>query len=197
LNGGEAALGFLYAIMLLVLVASAFSVRRVPMGTGLKMLAGWGLIFAAAFVAFALKDDFKALGRRVMQEVSGDAGLVQAGGELRIRKADDGHFWVKARVNGESVDFLVDSGATTTVISAGAARRAGVEPSSRFRALVQTANGTVSTARGRANIKVGTIEREDLAVYIWDRDDFSVLGMNFLSSLSSWRVEGDWLILKA
>jgi aspartyl protease family protein len=136
------------------------------------------------------------LGRRVVQEVTGDAKLVQAGEELRIRKSDDGHFWVNARVNGESVDFMVDSGASITTLSSGAARRAGVEPSSRFRSLVQTANGTIASARGRANLKVGTIERDDFAVHISDRDDTSLLGMNFLSSLSSWRVEGAWLILK-
>lgn len=193
---GDQALSFLYAIGLLILVGSAFAVRRVPLGAGLKMAAGWGLIFVALFVAITLKDDFKALGRRVMQEATGESKVVQAGAELRIRKAGDGHFWVDAEVNGKRVDFMVDSGATTTVISAAAARNAGVEPSSRFRALVQTANGTVSTARGRADIKVGAIERDDLAVYIWEHDDISVLGMNFLSSLSSWRVEGDWLILK-
>ena len=196
MSGGEFALSFLYAIGLLVMVGSALAVRRIPMATGLKMAAGWGLIFVAAFIAFTLKDDFKALGRRVMQEVTGDAKLVQAGEELRIRKSDDGHFWVNAKVNGESVEFMVDSGASITTLSSGAARSAGVEPSSRFRSLVQTANGTISTARGRARIKVGTIEREDFAVHISDRDDTSLLGMNFLSSLSSWRVEGDWLILK-
>ena len=38
-------------------------VRRIPIGQGLKMFAGWVLIFLAAFVAFALKDDFVALGK--------------------------------------------------------------------------------------------------------------------------------------
>jgi aspartyl protease family protein len=196
LSGGDQALSFLYAIGLLVMVGSALAVRRIPMRTGLKMAAGWGLIFVVAFAVFALKDDFRALGRRMVQEVTGEAKLVQAGEELRIRKSDDGHFWVNASVNGERVDFMVDSGASITTLSSGAARSAGVEPSSRFRSLVQTANGTISTARGRANLKVGAIERDDFAVHISDRDDVSLLGMNFLSSLSSWRVEGEWLVLK-
>src|SRR5688572_10751690 len=167
-----------------------------PIGPTLKIFAAWALIFAGLFVAFTLKDDFRALGSRVMGELTGDAKIVRAGDELRIRKSDDGHFWVNGKVNGDSVSFLVDSGATVTTLSSGAARSAGVELSSRFRTPVETANGTIMVARGRARIQIGPIERDDLAVHISDRDDISLLGMNFLSSLSAWRVEGDWLILK-
>lgn len=196
MSGGDQALAFIYGILMLVLVGSSFAVRRVPIGTGLKMFAAWAFIFAALFLAFTLKDDFKALGKRMMAELRGESKLVTVGDELRIRKSEDGHFWVDGKVNGETVAFLIDSGATTTTLSAGAAGAAGVEPSSRFRTIVSTANGQVSVARGRIRLKVGTIEREDFAVHITDSDDISLLGMNFLSSLTSWRVEGDWLVLQ-
>jgi aspartyl protease family protein len=171
----------------------------VPIGQSLKMLAAWALIFGAAFLAFTLRDDFKALGQRVMAEVSGGgAQVVQAGETLRIEQSDDGHFWVNAQVNGQTVRFLIDSGATTTSISTETARRAGIETGGGFPALVQTANGTVQVQRGRAEvIKVGTIERRDLAVHISEAfGDMNVIGMNFLSSLSGWSVEGKWLVLK-
>jgi aspartyl protease family protein len=70
-------------------------------------------------------------------------------GETRVRLAPDGHFWVEAQLNGETVRFLIDSGATTTSISGDTARRVGIEPSRGFPALVKTANGTVSVQRGR------------------------------------------------
>jgi aspartyl protease family protein len=193
---GDQALNFIYLLGFLVLVASSFAVRRAPIGASLKMFAAWGLLFAVAFLAFTLKDDFLALGRRMVQEVRGEGKVVQSGEELRIHKAADGHFWVDARVNGESVGFLIDSGATITSLSTASARSAGVEPSSRIPVLVDTANGTVAVARARARIKVGTIERDDMAVHISDSDDTNVLGMNFLSSLSGWRVEGEWLVLR-
>ena len=41
----------------------------------------------------------------------------------------------------------------------------------------------------------GTIERHDLAVHVADDEDLNVLGMNFLSSLQRWGVEGRWLVL--
>jgi aspartyl protease family protein len=133
----------------------------------------------------------------VWGEVRGEGQVVQAGEELRIRKSFDGHFWVDARLNGEKVRFLVDSGATVTSISAETARRTGVEPSRQLIAIVQTANGQVPVQRGRASLKVGTIERRNLAVHVSEAfGDMNVLGMNFLSSLSGWGVEGEWLVLK-
>ncbi|MFL6863287.1 MAG: TIGR02281 family clan AA aspartic protease, partial [Allosphingosinicella sp.] len=62
--GGDQALTFIYLLGCLILVVSALLVRRIPLGHGLKMFAGWVLIFLAAFVAFTLKDDFMALGNR-------------------------------------------------------------------------------------------------------------------------------------
>jgi aspartyl protease family protein len=197
LNEGDQALSFVYLIGILVLVVSALMVRRIPIGQGLKMFAGWVLIFLAAFVAFALKDDFMALGKRVLAESRGEGQVVAVGKELRIRKSMDGHFWVNGELNGRRIRFLVDSGATVTSISSDTAALAGIEPSG-LPAIVQTANGTVQVGRARADrLKVGTIERRNMAVHVSEAfGPMNVLGMNFLSSLSGWGVEGQWLVLR-
>jgi aspartyl protease family protein len=196
-NDGDQALSFVYLIGILVLVASALTVRRIPIGQGLKMFAGWMLIFLAAFVAFTLKDDFMALGKRVLAEGRGEGQVVAVGKELRIRKSMDGHFWVDGEINGKNVRFLVDSGATVTSISARTAARTNVVTGG-FPVSVTTANGVVQANRGRAErFKVGEIERRDFAVHVSEAfGDTDVLGMNFLSSLSAWGVEGQWLVLK-
>lgn len=198
MNQGDQAVQFLYLIGVLVLVSSALFVRRMPIGQGLKMLAAWVMIFAAAFVVFTLKDDFKALWDRMVLETRGGIVQEQKGAELRIRQSQDGHFWVQAELNGEPVRFLIDSGATTTSVSRRVADRAGVRMSNGMPAMVQTANGVVAVQRGRADrLSVGTIERTDLAVHVSDAfGDMNVIGMNFLSSLSSWSVEGRTLILR-
>jgi aspartyl protease family protein len=197
-NDGDQALSFVYLVGILVLVSSALLVRRIPFGQGLKMFAGWVLIFLAAFVAFTLKDDFLALGKRVLAESRGEGEVVAVGRELRIRKAMDGHFWVNGELNGHKVRFLVDSGATVTSISSATARLADVEPGNGLPAMVQTANGVVPVKRARAErLKVGSIERRNLAVHVSEAfGPMNVLGMNFLSSLSSWGVEGQWLVLR-
>ncbi|HEX8443834.1 MAG TPA: TIGR02281 family clan AA aspartic protease [Allosphingosinicella sp.] len=198
MNDGDQAIDFIYLLLMLVLIGSAFSVRRLPIGQALKMAAAWILIFGAVFIGFTLKDDFAALGRRVLPGGGDPAVPVQQGEAMRIRQSADGHFWVQAQLNGQPVRFLVDSGATTTSISVATARRAGIAPRRGLPAMVQTANGIVEVQRGRAErFELGTIRREDLAVHISESfGETNVLGMNLLSSLSGWGVERGWLILK-
>ncbi|HEV2866331.1 MAG TPA: TIGR02281 family clan AA aspartic protease [Allosphingosinicella sp.] len=198
MNGGEQAIHFLYLLGVLVLAGSALAVRRIPLAQGLKMFIGWVLIFAVGFVVFTLKDEFLALGNRVLLETRGGVVEETKGGEIRIRQAPDGHFWVTAQVNGQDVRFLVDSGATTTSISSDTARRVGIAPRAG-RALVQTANGIVAVQRGQAEtLKIGSIERRDVAVHISDAfGDMNVIGMNVLSTLSAWGVEGRTLVLRS
>src|SRR3546814_19429833 len=107
-------------------------VRRIPIRQGFKMLATWILIFLAIFIVFALRSDFAALGDRLMQSVQGTATPVQQGETLRIRQALDGHFWVDTELNGETVRFLIASGAPTPSISSHTAPRAGTDPHAGF-----------------------------------------------------------------
>jgi aspartyl protease family protein len=111
--------------------------------------------------------------------------------------AIDGHFWVDGLMNGKNVKFLVDSGATMTTIGRETASEVGVSPSPSRNQIVRTGNGYIRVATGRADhLKVGDIERTSLPVHVTDGEDLNVLGMNFLSSLQRWGVEGRWLILQ-
>ncbi len=199
MNGGSQALDFLYLLGCLVLVGSGLLARRLPLGQSVKMIIAWALIFAAAFLAFTLKDDFQALGSRAMAELRGDTTIASTSGEIRIRRSEDGHFYVNGLVNGRPQRFLVDSGATVTTLSAAAARASGIAPDDALGVLVETANGTAMLDRGTADtVRVGPIERRALAVQISrGGDDLNVIGMNFLSTLSSWGVEGTTLVLRA
>ncbi len=196
--GSDQSAEFIYLVAILIFVASAYMVRRIPIGRGLQMFAGWVIIFLAVFVAFTMKDEIAGFARQVMDERRAESTGLQVGQELQIKQALDGHFWVEGKLNGTPVRFLIDSGATTTSISTSVAKRAGIEPSSGIPAMVQTANGVTTVARGRAQrLEVGQIVRENIAVHISDGfGETNVLGMNFLSSLESWRVERIRLILK-
>ena len=191
---GDQAPYLLYMVLLLVLVGSALLGRRVPVGKTLKMAGVWVAIFAVGFAIFSFRSEFMAVGSRLKAEAIGTP--IQTGEELRIPMAEDGHFWVEASINGHSSHFLVDSGASVTTISREAAELAGIETGMRV-ALVQTANGTVQMRKGRAeSFSVGSIQRDDFALQVNDHDNGNVLGMNFLSSLRSWRVEGNYLVLQ-
>lgn len=195
-DGADQALHLIYLVGVLVLVLSALLTRRLPLGPTLKAAAAWVLIFAAMFVGYAMKDDFAALGRHVLDLSS--AGATTVGDTVSVPKGEDGHFWVDAKVNGQSVRFLVDSGASVTSLSAQTADRAGVHPDGGIPALVQTANGIVKAQRAEVGrLEVGPIARRNLAVHVSEAfGDTNVLGMNFLSSLRGWSVEGDRMVLK-
>lgn len=184
----------LYLALLLVLVGSSLFAMRLPMGKALKMAAAWVAIFGVGFILFSFRGEFSALGARLKAEAIGTP--IQSGEELRIPMADDGHFWVEGRVNGHEARFLVDSGASVTTLDRTTASAAGVEPDMRV-AVVETANGTVRMRVATLDqFAIGQIARPGLTVYINGRHQTNVLGMNFLSSLGSWRVEGNYLVLR-
>ena len=155
------------------------------------------LIFAAVFLVFSYRAEFARVWDRVSANLS-PRPSVSADGSVRIPKSPDGHFWVTASVNGKPVRFMVDSGATVTSMSAQASQKAGVDLNAiGFPALVQTANGMIEMRRARIkSFAVETIQREDMAVLVSDAlGDTNLLGMNFLSSLNGWRIEGEEMIL--
>ena len=191
---GEDAPHALYLMLLLVLVGSSLVGMRLPIGKVFKMVLAWVAIFGIGFALFAFRDDFRTLGNRLRAEATG--APIADGKELRIPIAEDGHFWVEASVNSHAARFMVDSGASLTTISDRTAAAASVTTTNRTMPIA-TANGVVRMRRAYADsFSVGPIVRSDFAVNINARDSTNVLGMNFLSSLSGWRVEGNYLVLK-
>jgi aspartyl protease family protein len=187
-------LGGVYILMAMMLVLGSLMARREPMAKLITMALAWIVIFAAGFVLFTFRDDFGYLAQRLKAEAIGTP--VSQGRETRIPMAIDGHFWVNATLNGRDVKFLVDSGATMTTIDRQTAEDAGVQVSKRRDQFVRTGNGVIRVSSGRADeLNVGDIVRRDVGLQVADNDDLNVRGMNYLSTLSRWSVEGRWLIL--
>lgn len=121
--------------------------------------------------------------------------MAGAGGhrKLTIQRSTDGLFYVEAMVNGASVHFVVDSGSSVVVLSAGDAARSAVggsEPMS-----VDTAGGASPMRRARIKqvmLAGNLLSNVDAAIV--DRDlKVSLLGQSALSKLSSVTFKGDQL----
>jgi aspartyl protease family protein len=187
-------LGGVYILMAIVLVLGSLMSRREPAAKMITLALAWIAIFAAGFVLFTFRDNLGWVAQRLKAEAIGTP--VQQGRETRVPMAIDGHFWVEARLNGQKVRFLVDSGATMTTIDRDTAMRIGVMVSPRRDQFVRTGNGMIRVSTGQADeLEVGGIIRHNLGLQVADNDDLNVLGMNFLSSLQSWGVQGRWLVL--
>lgn len=110
-----------------------------------------------------------------------------------------GHFLTTVVVNGVSMQFLVDTGATSVTISADDARRANIKYSASERGLVQTANGLVPAYRIKLDtVKLGDITLNNVDGLVLEGNAmggrFGLLGMSFLSRTDMKR-EGDSLTL--
>ena len=125
-------------------------------------------------------------------------GQEVAGEEVRIRMSPDGHFWARVELNGVERRMLVDSGATVTTLSEKTAAAAGVDTGgSLVPVVLRTANGMVPARTGTVEtLKLGAVTARGLKVVVTPAiGELDVIGMNFLSRLASWRVEGRTLIL--
>lgn len=193
MSDGNGPMGIYYLIVA-VAVASSLFAMRLPIGKALKMTAAWVAIFGVGFIIFSFRSEFTSVGQRLRAEATGAS--ITDGKTVRIPMADDGHFWVEARVNGQPLRFVIDSGATVTTVSIDSAKSAGI-PIGTEKTIINTANGTTQAIKAYADkLEVGTIERTDFPIDINEHDDTNLLGMNFLSSLSSWKVEGNYLVLQ-
>ena len=192
----------LYAgIAVAALIVVNIVASRVPLIGTLLRFAVWGVVAVLVIGAVqqrSLFDPYFAkLTRFLKLEPAEDQQV--SGKELRIPMSRDGHFWVRARINGVERKLLVDSGATITALSVDTANAAGLAPErSPFPIVLKTANGPVAARTSRiATLRIGNVVARNLPVVVSPSfGDTEVIGMNFLSKLKSWRVEGTTLILE-
>jgi len=187
----------IFYVLLLILPLSALLVRRVSLGRAAIMALAWVGIFAVGLLIVGVvnQNQWLVSGTRALF-FGPDQSVV--GNEVRIPMAEDGHFWAHATINGVERTMLVDSGATVTALSSRTAEAARVEYDTMgAAAVVSTANGDVTGRSATIGaLKIGGITATDLpAIVAPEFGDQDVLGMNFLSRLKSWRVEGKTLIL--
>ena len=185
-------------VMLAALIgAGLIHGRRV----GLKSALGAAFIWLALGAALVLVYSFRFEMERGWQRVAGELmpDRVQAtGGVIRVRRADDGHFYIRARVNGAEIRFLVDTGASATVLDARDAARAGIDVGRlAFTQSFRTANGTVRGAPVVLDrVTLGPVELRDVRASVNEAPlGTSLLGISTLERFRSWRVEDGTLAL--
>lgn len=170
--------------------------RRLPLGR--LVSAGSTLALAAILVTVVLQlSRFDPRIDIAVPEMGLPEQIVE-GGETRVPLAPDGHFWLKAEVNGEPAAFLVDTGATLTAVSSPLAERADLQPRrGGIPVRINTANGQIAAKLTSIDeLRFGNVAARGLdAVIAPNLGETNVIGMNFLSRLASWRVEGRTLIL--
>ena len=175
----------------------------------LRTLAIWAAVLGVLFAAFQFHDPLVhgLLGKANPPTAflaGGNAGSSRYASkappdEIIVRRADNGHFYVDADVNGARIHFLVDTGASVVVLSPDDARAAGVSVGdSDFSGVVSTANGETRVAP----VTLRTIGLDQLnlfdveGVVVDHAMPVSLLGMSALKRLAGYEIRGDELILR-
>jgi aspartyl protease family protein len=180
----------LYLCLLLAAVGGWILVEyRGRLGTALRTAMAWGLIFVGLMAAYGLWSDLSRDVRRA---------AVMVGDQMEVPRAPDGHYYLTLDIGGQPVEFMVDTGASSVVLSQRDAARLGLDPDSlAYIGQAQTANGRVGTARVQlSDVALGPWRDDRLAAYVTEGDmDVSLLGMDYLGSFDL-QFSGDQLILR-
>lgn len=189
-----------YGVGVVVLVCSGVArVKRHQIGQHLRHAAIWAAIVAVVALVFAYRQDLGAVPRDLRIAFSGGSPVATGEREMIIPQDESGAFVVIAKVNGERVRFLVDTGATDTVLSPEDASRLGldVEALSYDRAAM-TANGLgYGAAYAAERLEVGEIRIDDFPMTVNKAPmGVSLLGMSFLNRLESFEAGRGRLTLK-
>lgn len=118
--------------------------------------------------------------------------------EIAIPRTPNGHFIVDVAVNGTTIPFLIDSGASDVVLSASDAKRVGLGGPLRYDLRYQTANGIVRAAPVQLReMRIGQLALRSIDASVNEGEmGISLLGMSFLNQLRGFEYDGDQLILR-
>ncbi len=158
----------------------------------------WAGIILLAAIAYGYRHELAGVKARVVAAFAPATGFQQASNAISFPASSDGHFYIRALVNGVPLIFLADTGATHMVISPGDAEKLGLTPDRlRYDRVYETANGVV---RGSTitidDLEIGAFHMNDLMASVNEAPmRNSLLGMNFFNRLASYQVKADVLTL--
>lgn len=188
---GDTTARVIYLGILVAAVGSYLLVEfRGRMGQMMRGLVSWGLIIVGLMAGYGLWND---MGRQLMPQQT-----VETGGDVVLPRARDGHYYLVLDIDGQPVEFMVDTGASGVVMSQNDARSIGLDPDTLvYLGSAQTANGTVRTSRVTLNnVRLGDYEDATLKAYVNDGDmGGSLLGMDYLGRFRI-EISGDQMILR-
>jgi aspartyl protease family protein len=119
---------------------------------------------------------------------------------LSIPRDARGHFQAEGRIDGQRIDFMVDTGASVIALNEKSAARFGLRPSrGDYNATVATANGTIKAARTRlAMVELGGLIVRDVDAMVLPDEALSenLLGLSFLSKLKRFEYAGGKMVLE-
>ncbi len=200
LDSEDGMMHVVYLVALLALVSTGVLIRRrTSFRRGATQAAIWLAIGVVLVAVYGYRFELAGVRDRVLGELLPGRGISDGSGVVRFRAGENGHFHVDAVVDGVSIRFLVDTGASDVVLSAADARRLGFDLDKlAYSRTYATANGLIQGAPVRLHeVRIGPIRKADVAASVsvaplWR----SLLGMSFLERLGGFEMAEGTLTLR-
>jgi aspartyl protease family protein len=193
---GSLALKVALAIFVGGLVLTLYRER---LSYALEAMAFWAVLGVLLVVGYSYRFELRDVGDRVIAELV-PGHVAGRGRRVEIVRGHGGDFSVGAHINGASVPMVLDTGASSVVLTQAAAKAAGLP----LEVLDYTVN--VDTANGRTRaapvtldrLAVGGLTERAVPALVAQPGQLknNLLGMTFLNRLESWEVRGDRLRMR-
>lgn len=189
-----------YKVAILVFVAAAvltfFRERLTQALTAALLWIGIGL---ALVIGYSYRFEVHEIAERVMAElVPGHA--ISHGRTVEVARSGAGDFDIAAQINGARIDMVLDTGASSVVLTQDDAKAAGLPLEVlNYTVSIETANGRTRAAPVTLDrIAIGGLVERSIEALVAQPGQLqtSLLGMSFLNRLQSWEVQGDHLLLR-
>jgi len=158
----------------------------------------WTVVALLLVVGYSYRHELRDIADRVVAELM-PGHVAGHGRDVDVVRGRRGEFALAAHINGAKVPMVLDTGATSVVLTREAARAAGLPIEMlNYSVDVDTANGRTHAAPVTLDrLAVGGLtERQVPALVVEGGLRNNLLGMSFLNRLESWEVRGDRLSLR-
>lgn len=182
----------IYLILLGLMVIGWFITQgRTSWNKTLQQAAAWALIFGGFVAAYGLWNDISRTVRPQQVVFAQENRIV-------VPRSPNGHYFIQTEVNGAPVQFVLDTGATSIVLTQEDAAAVGLAPDElQYYSRAMTANGEVRTAPVRLDaITLGNITDENVPAVVNEGEmTGSLMGMTYLQRWGKIEIAGDTLTL--
>lgn len=189
-----------YKIALLLFIgATVFALFRERIAQAFQAAMFWLVIALLLVVGYTYRYDLRDVGDRVLAELLPGRAATR-GGAVEISRGRGGEFQIITQVNGASIAMVLDTGASSVVLTQEAAKAAGLPLEMlSYSVNIDTANGRARAASVTLErVAVGSIIEKSVPALIAQPGQLktSLLGMSFLSRLERWEVRGDRVVMR-
>jgi aspartyl protease family protein len=190
---------FVKAVLVVCAIGLVLTYFRDRIARAIEPTLFWVVVGCLLFIGYTYRFELREAGDRVMAELM-PGHVSSQGRDVEVVRANGGDFAVAAHINGARVPMVLDTGASSVVLTQEAAKAAGLPLEVlSYSVNVDTANGRTRAAPVTLDrLAVGSLMERAVPALVAQPGQLksNLLGMSFLNRLESWEVRGDKLRMR-